>query len=156
MSRHSTLAQAIVDHLKDNWAGKPADAEIVRSHKYEQLITQMKADATSIVAVVVPRIDSDEETRGADEDRIQVLVCLVAALDDTALATVDAWDDYTESCRDELRNRTLQEIDISGTDAERQGSASLAVTADEDFLDEQKVFFAVIELIYTLSVDLAA
>lgn len=156
-SRHAALAQAIVDHLDGTWADKPASASIVRSFNYEHLIKDLDDDAESIVAVITPRIASDLASRSSDHDTVTVYVCVLAALPNISVATVDAWDVIAESCRDALRSRTLKAIDLgSDLTARRIGSAGLPTPYDADYLSDSEVFFAVIELTYQIHVEVTA
>ncbi len=153
-SRHGQLAQALVDHLENNWVDKPANTSIVRSHSYNHLVKNLTGTESAFIAVIVPNTQSAIGDRGTDIDDVPVFVCVVANLADIEVATVDVWDEHAESCRDSIRNRSLSSITLSGGSvAKRQGSINLTTTYDADFLDQESFLFAVMDMRYLIDVD---
>jgi len=157
ITRHATLAQAIVTHLDATWSDKPASASIVRAYNYEHLIKDLSDDDESVIAVITPQISTESQGRAGDRDTLPVFVCVLASLADSVTATIDAWDVIAESCRDTLRSHTLKAIDLgSGVTARRVESAELPTPYDADYLDGSNLFFALIEMEYTIFVEVAA
>lgn len=155
LSRHSTIAQDVVDFLDTNWSQKPANVQIVRARSFEQAVKGISDSEEEFVCVIVPEIESVYESRGSDRDTVPVFVVLVAAAEALDPTVLDALEVRSEQVFDVLRDRRLNNLTINSTiHASRSRGVSMPTTADADWLYESEIFVSVIEMAYTFSLPL--
>lgn len=155
LTPHKEIAADVVQFIDDNWSNKPAGTTVSRAGSFEAALKTVEDDAGSRVVVIVPRVNAVFGSRGSDEIDVPVYVCVIAGVPGLEADDVDAWDGRAWEVRQVLADRALKKLSLlSGTiEATRRGTVSIPTTADADMLYTSEIFFGVLEMRYTFSVD---
>ena len=153
LSRHSTIAQDVVEFLDANWSQKPGNVQIVRARSFEAATKTIAETEDAFICVIVPDVEAATESRGSDRDTVPVFACVIASVPALEETLLDAWDLRSEQVADVLRDRRLKLLALgNGIVATRQGTVSIPTTADADWLYGSEIFVSVIEMAYSFSV----
>lgn len=158
LAPHNEIAQDIVDHLVANWSSKPAGATVSRARSFEAAIKDIEAGTGGRVVVVVPRTTGEVGSRGSDQITVPVYICVIASVPGLVDADLDAWELRADDIGTALRHRALKRLSVKSDTvvATRQGTVSVDTTADADMLYGSEVFFAVLSMRYTYSLEVPA
>ena len=156
LSRHSTIAQDVVEFVDSNWSQKPSNVQVIRARSFETATNAISTSENEFVCVIVPDVQSSFESRGSDRDRVPVFVVIVASIPGLDETILDEWDERSEQIFDVLRDRRLNNLTINSTiHASRTRGVSMPTTADAEWLYESEIFVSVIEMEYSYSVPLS-
>jgi hypothetical protein len=154
-SRIRTLTAAVASLINAH-ASLPAGitAERVRSVTF---LTVGLPTATPGRIAVLCKTTEDASDRAGVAETITLSVVLVVRCSAEAVAASDAYEDFLETLADTMRqSTTYKTLSLAGNIAAQRRSVQIVTPGDAQILDEQEMFFGVIEAAYYVSVGAVA
>jgi len=149
-ARSITLANAVVAAI-NAWASKPANVTAARVRSITHLITDMDNATPGHIAVIVSSV-SDDSDRAEVAEEITLGIVTIGNVGSEAVASSDAWEDFTEGLRDYLRTSTTFKNIAVGSLAFHRTTVNTVTAADAEMLDQSEVFVSVTEAAWRVSI----